>query len=457
MNIASPDRSQELVNDVYLVTTICFMVFLLLGQYLRWSGLIRLKHRNPSLSLLACLIGLAAVASYFFGWWISRAFTAGPGITGGFGDLSDVWPWSDAMAPHLGRSGAGAGLLHWFVFFLTSAFVASLAAGPLLERSKGGAILLLGVVASGVFYPIASAWLWSPQSWMVKLVGFHDAFGAASIHTLAGGFALGALVCLNSRVAARDVENQVNLLPAPIPWMAGFGGILILIGLLGLSLCTLSFGITVDGQGVPILVTTGAFGTTTSLGTVFANFAMGVAGGFLAGHAKEGGQLNGTISGGVAGLVAIAAGADIYHPLQTFLVAAGLATVGLWWRERLALRYGVDDVTGTVALHGIVGFLGVTLSGIILWTYPASPGADFAHINPFGQVLGAIFAFGLFGFLPGYVISRFLRFMDLLQQPALFQLVGEGVVDSLGRFGIQRKALDREISAAKLAESEGER
>jgi ammonia channel protein AmtB len=167
--------------------------------------------------------------------------------------------------------------------------------------------------------------------------------------------------------------------------------------------------------------------------------------------------LNGTISGGVAGLVAIAAGADIYHPLQTFLVAAGLATVGLWWRERLALRYGVDDVTGTVALHGIVGFLGVTLSGIILWTYPASPGADFAHINPFGQVLGAIFAFGLFGFLPGYVISRFLRFMDLLQQPALFQLVGEGVVDSLGRFGIQRKALDREISAAKLAESEGER
>ena len=457
MNIASADLSQELANNVYLVSVICFMLFLPLGQYFRWSGLIRQKHRSPSLSLLLCLIGLAAVASYFLGWWISHAFTTGPGITGGFGDVSNAWPWSDAMAPHLGRSGAGAGLLHWFVFFLTSMFVASLTAGPMLERSKGGAILLLGIGVASVFYPIASAWLWSPQSWMVKLVGFHDAFGAASIHTLAGGFALGAVVCLNSRIAAHDVENKADVMPSPMPWTAASGDILISFGLLGLSLSTLSLGITSNEQHVPTLITTGAFGTTTSLGTVLANFAMGLAGGFLAGHAKEGGHLNGTASGGVAGLVAIAAGADIYHPLQTFLIAAGLATVGLWWRERLALRYGVDDVTGTVALHGIVGFLGVALSGIILWTYPASPEMDFARINPFGQIVGAIFAFGLFGFLPGYLISRFLRFLDLLQQPALFQLAGEGLVDSLESFGIQRKAMDREISAAKLAESDGDR
>ena len=109
-----------------------------------------------------------------------------------------------------------------------------------------------------------------------------------------------------------------------------------------------------------------------------ANFAMALAGGFLAGHAKEAGNLNGTVSGGIAGLVAVAAAADTYHPLQTFLIAAGLAAVGLWWRERLARRNGIDDVTGTVALHGIVGFLGLALSGIILWTYPASPGPEFS-------------------------------------------------------------------------------
>jgi Amt family ammonium transporter len=457
MNIASAELSQELANNIYLVSIICFMLFLPVGQYFQWSGLIREKHRSSSLSLLLCLIGLATVASYFLGWWISHAFTTGPGITGGFGDVSNAWPWSDAMAPHLGRSEADEGLLRWFVFFLTSAFVAPLVAGPMLERSKGGAILLLGMCAAGVFYPISHAWLWSPQSWMVKLVGFHDAFGAASIHTLAGGFALGALVCLKSRIATHAVERKADLMPPPMPWTAASGGLLISFGLLGLSLSTLSFGITSNEQHVPTLITTGAFGTTTTLGTVLANFAMGLAGGFLAGHAKEGGHLNGTISGGVAGLVAIAAAADIYHPLQTFLVAAGLAAVGLWWRERIAVRYGVDDVTGTVALHGIVGFFGVALSGIILWTYPASPGADFAHINPFGQIVGAIFAFGLFGFLPGYLVSRFLRFLDLLQPPASFQLAGEGLLDSLESFGVQRKALDREISVAKLGESEGDR
>jgi ammonia channel protein AmtB len=101
---------------------------------------------------------------------------------------------------------------------------------------------------------------------------------------------------------------------------------------------------------------------------------------------------------------------------MAFLIAAALAAVGLWWRDRLALKHGIDDVTGTIALHGIVGFLGVLLAGFILWMYPASSTADFARINPFGQLVGGMLAFGLFGFLPGYLVSRLLRFLGQLQQ-----------------------------------------
>jgi ammonium transporter, Amt family len=128
-----------------------------------------------------------------------------------------------------------------------------------------------------------------------------------------------------------------------------------------------------------------------------------------------------------------------------------------WWRDRLALKHGIDDVTGTIALHGVVGFLGVFLAGFILWTYPASSTADFARINPFGQLVGGVLAFGLLGFLPGYLISRFLRFLGLLQQSPLSQLAGEGLMESLEGFGIQRKVAERELSAAKLAQSEGDR
>jgi Amt family ammonium transporter len=141
---------------------------------------------------------------------------------------------------------------------------------------------------------------------------------------------------------------------------------------------------------------------------------------------------------------------------MAFLIAAALAAVGLWWRDRLALKHGIDDVTGTIALHGIVGFLGVLLAGFILWMYPASSTADFARINPFGQLVGGMLAFGLFGFLPGYLISRFLRFLGQLQQSPLSQLAGEGLMESLEGFGIQREAAERELSAAKLAQSEGD-
>ncbi len=456
MNIYSPGLFQELANDLYLVSAIGLLLFIPIGQYFRWVGLIREKHRASSLSLLLCLFGLTAATSYVLGWWISYAFISGPGITGGFGDTSNAWPWSDAMGPHVSQSGAADNLLHWVAFFLTSVLVTSLVAGPMLERSKGGAVLLLAVSAGGVFWPMASAWLWSPQSWMVRLVGFHDAFGATAVHTLAGGFALGALVSLEPRIAAYNRDNGVVVMQCPLPWAAACGNIILSVGLLGLSLSTLSLGITSNGEQVHSLATTGAFGTPTTLGTVIVNFMMALAGGFLSGHARHGGNLHCTAMGGVAGVVAVAAAADLYHPMQTFLIAAALAAVGLWWRDRLALKYGVDDVTGTIALHGTVGFLGVCLSGFILWTYPASPTTDFARINPFGQLIGGVFAFGLFGFLPGYLISRFLRFLGLLQQPRLSQLAGEGLIESLERFSVQRRAVEQELSAAKLIQSEGD-
>jgi Amt family ammonium transporter len=241
-----------------------------------------------------------------------------------------------------------------------------------------------------------------------------------------------------------------------LPWAAALGNIVVSVGLLGLSLATLSLSVVPNGDQAANLVVTGMFGTATSLGTVVVNFIMALAGGLLSGHARHGGDLHYTALGGVAGVVAVAAGADAYHPLQAFLIAAALTAIGLAWRNRLALRYGVDDVTGNVALHGVVGFLGVFIAGFILWTYPASPVADFAHINPFGQLVGGVFGFGLLGFLPGYLISWFLQYLGVLQQPALSQLAGEGLMESIERFGGQRKAIERELSAAKYVQSQGD-
>src|ERR1051326_3249909 len=67
MNIYSPGLLQELANDLFLVFAIGLMLFIPIGQYFRWVGLIREKHRFPSLSLLLSLFGLTAIASYVLG------------------------------------------------------------------------------------------------------------------------------------------------------------------------------------------------------------------------------------------------------------------------------------------------------------------------------------------------------------------------------------------------------
>ena len=134
MNVSSAALFKDLAGDLYLVFAIGLMLFLPIGQYFCWLGSVREKHRAPSLSLLLCLCGLTAVVSYVLGWWISVSFTTGPGITGSFGDASIAWPWSNAMAPHVTRPGAGDDLLRWPAFFLASFLVASLIAGSMLER-----------------------------------------------------------------------------------------------------------------------------------------------------------------------------------------------------------------------------------------------------------------------------------------------------------------------------------
>jgi hypothetical protein len=63
MNDSSAALFEDLAGHLYLVFTIGLMLFLPIGQYLRWLGSVREKHRAPSLSLLLCLCGLTAIIS----------------------------------------------------------------------------------------------------------------------------------------------------------------------------------------------------------------------------------------------------------------------------------------------------------------------------------------------------------------------------------------------------------
>ena len=128
---------------------------------------------------------------------------------------------------------------------------------------------------------------------------------------------------------------------------------------------------------------------------------------------------------GLAGIICASAGNDLYHPLQSMVIAmVGVVIMYKlhFWVER---RFKIDDAVGAVAVHGYAGVVGLIICGFVLWGYPSSGYGDaYAAINPLGMLIGAVIMFGLLGFLPGYVLAKILNSMGKLRIPREVELAG---------------------------------
>ena len=107
-----------------------------------------------------------------------------------------------------------------------------------------------------------------------------------------------------------------------------------------------------------------------TLSAITFTITMGFAGGFAGGYIFAKGDPFWTLSGGLAGVVAVSAGADIYNPSLVLIIAffsAGLAYAAGNWIEQKAR---IDDAVGAVSVHGVMGMWGVLLVGIVAGGYP---------------------------------------------------------------------------------------
>jgi len=155
------------------------------------------------------------------------------------------------------------------------------------------------------------------------------------------------------------------------------------------------------------------------------NFLMSLAGGLLAGYVVAKGDPFWTYSSGLAGIICASAGNDLYHPLQSMVIAmVGVVIMYKlhYWVER---RFKIDDAVGAVAVHGYAGVVGLLICGFVLWGYPSSMYEGYAAINPLGMLAGAVIMFGVLGFLPGYVIALILNSVGQLRIPREVEIAGQ--------------------------------
>jgi ammonia channel protein AmtB len=88
------------------------------------------------------------------------------------------------------------------------------------------------VVGSGTWI-LDPAWGWSYNGWMVKLLGYHDAYASGVVHAIAGGAARAALIHLGPRIGKFRPDGTPRTIVPQNPWLITIGLFLIYTGFRG--------------------------------------------------------------------------------------------------------------------------------------------------------------------------------------------------------------------------------
>jgi ammonia channel protein AmtB len=393
-------------NEFFYWVSIALMIAIHAGFMAYEAGASRSKNVLATTIKNLLALGTVVPSFFFVGWFLYNSFP------GGLPELSDAaeaaLPWSANMGPNLQDSASG---IFWGAFALFAATTGSILSGAVLERIRTSAFLILTCILGGVVWIIAAAWGWHPAGWMLTELGFHDVGAAGCVHLIAGTFTLGVLINLGPRIGRFLPDGTaVTIRPHNLP-LTMLGLMLIFIGFFGFLMgCVIYSG---SGYGT-------IYGTPTTLSAFAFNTLMGLSGGIIGAYVASKGEPFWTISGGLAGVIAVAAGMDLYHPAVAFVVAIA-GGVMIPYLGRLIERFGIDDVVGAVTVHGGMGVWSLLASGLLLGGYPNVAGAP--DVSLLGQVAG-IAIFAVLGFVPGFACSYGLKRLDMLRIPAAVEAQG---------------------------------
>lgn len=320
-------------QTVWLLISTVLVMLTVPGVALFYGGMVRKKNVLNTMGLAFLAFVLVSLQWLLWG----EALTIGPMI----GAEADR------------QSGTVSPLIEYHT--MAGALALALLAGALVERIRFSFFLVFGSVWIAFVYAPIAHWLWG-AGWLANM-GSLDFAGGAVIHMSAGITALVAALLIGPRKGYGRIEIMPNHLPFSI-----CGAALMWVGWCGFS----------AGMGdVSMATAAGAF----------VAIQMAAAAASLTWTAAEWIQRDkptalGTVSGAIAGLVAIAPGAGYVSPLSAVVIGVGAG--GLCYMVvnfvKPILRY--DDSLDVFGIHGVGGTWGMIATGLFASTAVNPDGSD---------------------------------------------------------------------------------
>jgi ammonium transporter, Amt family len=419
---AGQSQDALILGEQYYFFTVVLMWLIHCGFMSYETGIARKKNALATAMKNILTIAVVTPTFYYFGWWIYNCNQPGLPIGPNSSDFTAAAcqggiPWSDAFGPNLTNN---INLVFFLAFLLFSWTTASIMSGAIIERARLSAYLLLACMLGSVVWILDAAWGWSAGGWLTLRFGFHDSIASGVVHGVAGAFTLGVLFNLGPRIGKYTREGLARQFRPHNLHMTLLGLMLIFTGFYAFYAACLVISSTAFPGWANIYL------SPTTLGTIAMIITFGFAGGFTGGYFASRGDPFWTVSGGLAGVISVSAGADVYAPTLGYLLAMASAAMVVYVGNWLEKKMRVDDAVGAVAVHGFAGFLGMLWVGVFAAGYPT--GVNNVDSSIGGQLIGMA-TFLPLGFLTGYVMSFVMKKLNILRVPPEVELMGLDVAE----------------------------
>ncbi|MGH3024761.1 MAG: ammonium transporter [Gaiellaceae bacterium] len=406
-----------ILAEQFYFFTVVIMWLIHVGFMAYEGGASRRKNIMSTAMKNILTIAVVTPSFYYFGWYIYGCFQPGGPAQGHSGPDDSGFcgataPWADAMGPNLQDHISAVFFLAFLLFSWTTGSIMS---GAVIERIRLSAYLILTTILGSAVWIMDAAWGWSSGGWLVTQFGFHDAIASLVVHGVAGAFALGVLLNLGPRIGKYDREGRARTFRPHNTHLTLMGLMLIFTGFYGFYAACLVIQSTITPGWLNIYL------NPSTLGAIAFVITFGFAGGFTGGWFASKGDPFWTLSGGLAGVISVSAGADVYHPSLAYVLSVTGGMLAVWSGTYIERKLRVDDAVGAVAVHGVCGFYGVFLVGIFAGGFPT--GVNNIDSSFGGQLMGMLAFFPL-AFLPGYIVSWLLKKANLLRVPVEVELEG---------------------------------
>ena len=371
--------------DVFFVLLGAILVFAMHGGF-AFLEVGTVRHKNQVNALVKILVDFAisTIAYFLVGYTIAYGthfFLSAAAIAGA----------ADGFAPH------GMTLVKFFFLATFAAAIPAIISGGIAERMQ----FLPQCVATGVLvavlYPLFEGVVWNGnfglQTLLEAIFGatFHDFAGSVVVHAIGGWVALGAVILLGARKGRYDRSGKpVGIPPSSIPWLA-LGSWLLCVGW---------FGFNVMSAGTLSAIS----------GLVAINSLMAMVGGIVSALIVGRNDPGFVHNGALAGLVAVCAGSDLFHPIGALVVGAAAGVIFVRFFEIAQNKWKIDDVLGVWPLHGLCGAWGGVAAGIFGLEIFGGMGGVSLAAQIAGTLIGVIYAlcsgFAVYGALKHLVGLR---------------------------------------------------